>query len=292
MKNLHGAILQYPYFVVIDFSVYAKTKLLLFLMLSSVECPALRVKERGYFVMFKVLNALCAAFFCVCLAGCATPYGKTGLTGGYSEKRLSDNVYRVTFSANGYTTQETAQTFWLYRAVEITLENGFDGFRIVSDMRFSGLTLDEIEGHGETGTCQAIYIPMYYDTSSHPYISGDIQLLRAPISHRPPRVFDARRLKAALDPIMNGEKCADLVTGNAGSGNVCPHVHDYLLPDDDPINLGNKQEMEPVVEEPSKTTKTEPVPFKTTLGQTSPEHESQEDDEAVDSQLKMDPVPY
>jgi hypothetical protein len=38
----------------------------------------------------------------------------------------------------------------------------------------------------------------------------------------PPKVFNAKVLKAALEPIIMGEKC--------GIGDVCPHVHEYLLP--------------------------------------------------------------
>ena len=38
----------------------------------------------------------------------------------------------------------------------------------------------------------------------------------------PPKLFDARTLKAALTPHMGSDKC--------GVGNVCPHVHEYLLP--------------------------------------------------------------
>lgn len=47
------------------------------------------------------------------LTGCATPYGSAGILGGFSEKNLEGDIWRVSFSGNGYTTMETVQTYWL-----------------------------------------------------------------------------------------------------------------------------------------------------------------------------------
>ena len=55
-----------------------------------------------------------------------------------------------------------------------------------------------------------------------PSIEADVHFLRRPVESAPPKVFNARALKAALDPIVNAEKC--------NVGNICPHVHEYLLP--------------------------------------------------------------
>jgi len=43
-----------------------------------------------------------------------------------------------------------------------------------------------------------------------------------PVESMPPKLFNAKALKAALEPIITAEKC--------DGGNVCPHVHEYLLP--------------------------------------------------------------
>ena len=43
-----------------------------------------------------------------------------------------------------------------------------------------------------------------------------------PVEAAPPRVFNAKTLIAQLEPIIKAEKCS--------LGNVCPHVHEYLLP--------------------------------------------------------------
>ena len=67
------------------------------------------------------------------LAGCATPYQPSGLSGGFSETQLDANVFRVSFRGNGYTGQERAQEMALLRSAELTLSNGFSYFVIVED---------------------------------------------------------------------------------------------------------------------------------------------------------------
>lgn len=70
------------------------------------------------------------------LAACATPtpyqpYVK-GQTygGGFSETRLETNRYRVTFAGNSLTTRETVEAYLLYRAAELTVQNGYDWFQV------------------------------------------------------------------------------------------------------------------------------------------------------------------
>jgi hypothetical protein len=55
-----------------------------------------------------------------------------------------------------------------------------------------------------------------------PGIEGDVHFLAALVEAAPPKVFNAKALRAQLEPIIKAEKC--------DFGNVCPHVHEYLLP--------------------------------------------------------------
>ena len=55
-----------------------------------------------------------------------------------------------------------------------------------------------------------------------PAIEGDVHFISTPVVSAPPKVFNARELRDQLEPIVKAEKC--------GVGNVCPHVHEYLLP--------------------------------------------------------------
>jgi hypothetical protein len=199
------------------------------------------------------------------LAACATQYSQEGFTGGFDVKDLGQDVYRVRFSGNGYTSRETVQTYWLYRSAQLAVESGFTGFEILSDMSFvmqrrapedgpwdapgaigagskytripvspNDLANTSTTQSGEKDTVAhglderirvAGTVPIFvYTGGSAPRASmeGDIHLLRRPVESTPPKLFNAKALKAALEPIVTAEKC--------GVGNICPHVHEYLLP--------------------------------------------------------------
>jgi len=164
---------------------------------------------------------------CGLLGGCATGYQKQGWTGGFSELHLQDDVWRVRYGGNGYTTYETVQTYWLNHCAELALQNGFDGFEILSDVRFAARLEWQLEASDTPRLLPAhtTYVPIVvpgggYAYSPHPQMIGDIRLLHGEIKNAPPKVFDARALKRRLDDLINGKKC--------DNGNVCPHVHDYV----------------------------------------------------------------
>jgi|GEM_PF-420388 len=66
------------------------------------------------------------------LSGCATSYQRNGASGGFSETRLADNMFKVHIKANGYSSTERADDFALLRSAELTIENGYRYFTIVS----------------------------------------------------------------------------------------------------------------------------------------------------------------
>lgn len=72
------------------------------------------------------------ALVLVLLQGCATNYQSSGFSGGYSETQLDENVFRVTFSGNGYTSGERASDFALLRSAELALKNGYKYFVIIA----------------------------------------------------------------------------------------------------------------------------------------------------------------
>lgn len=217
--------------------------------------------------MFSIfIRALMLAAAAAMLTSCATPYQQSGLTGGADVRELRPDVYRVTFQGNGYTTRETVQVYWLNRCAELALEKGFAGFEILSDVRFV-MRRQPSEDRLGPRLASAIpslktHIPVSRDEASafsfrpestdaanrplapvrlarggmlfvytapaaagpKPGIEADVHFLAAPMTAAPPRIFNARALLAQLEPIIKAEKC--------GLGNVCPHVHDYLLPKD------------------------------------------------------------
>lgn len=78
-----------------------------------------------------------AAVLALSLAGCetATPYQPltpgSAVSGGFSDQRLDENHYRVTFRGNDMTSRERVDGYLLYRAAELTVNNGFDWFEMV-----------------------------------------------------------------------------------------------------------------------------------------------------------------
>jgi len=67
------------------------------------------------------------------LAGCATPYQSLGARGGYSDYRISADVFAVNFRGNTATREETVEKYLLRRASELTLEHGFKHFVVLSE---------------------------------------------------------------------------------------------------------------------------------------------------------------
>lgn len=69
------------------------------------------------------------------LAACATatPYQPSETAGyGFHEQTIESNRVRITFRGNTLTDRETVETYLLYRAAEVTLQNGKDYF-VVAD---------------------------------------------------------------------------------------------------------------------------------------------------------------
>lgn len=68
------------------------------------------------------------------LTGCAliphypTPYQPLSQNGGYSEVKLNQDTYSIMFKGNFYTPRDTVAKYVVYRAAQITKENGYKYF--------------------------------------------------------------------------------------------------------------------------------------------------------------------
>jgi hypothetical protein len=76
-----------------------------------------------------------AAFLSLLLAGCMTAYQPRGMTGGYEEQKLDEDMYRVSFYGNGNTPRAAVLKYFLYRCAELTLERGFQYFELYAAQR-------------------------------------------------------------------------------------------------------------------------------------------------------------
>jgi hypothetical protein len=102
--------------------------------------------------MFIPRNTLAAAALLgasVSLGACATstPYQSAEAAGqqfGYQSERLASDRYRVSFSGNEVTSRETVEQYLLYRAAELTRQQGYDGFTVVRDETEADIDIDTV----------------------------------------------------------------------------------------------------------------------------------------------------
>jgi hypothetical protein len=82
---------------------------------------------RRFDVMRTLLFVLAAGLLAACAT--ATPYQAASTDRyGFQEQQIEANRVRITFRGNTVTDRETVETYLLYRAAEVTLQNGKDYF--------------------------------------------------------------------------------------------------------------------------------------------------------------------
>lgn len=82
--------------------------------------------------MLRLLSALLVAGLLTSACATQTPYRPAEKRGaeGYTETKLTDKRYRITFTGNSVTPAETVKDFALLRAAELTLQEGYDWFAL------------------------------------------------------------------------------------------------------------------------------------------------------------------
>jgi hypothetical protein len=83
-----------------------------------------------------ILRNSAAALCLAVVAACATPTpykeAATMNDDGYTTQQIESNRFRISFRGNSLTTRQTVDTYMLYRAAEVTLQNGGEYFIIVN----------------------------------------------------------------------------------------------------------------------------------------------------------------
>lgn len=82
-------------------------------------------------VRLVALSAVCL------LTGCATAYQPDGVTGGYSDQRLSADTEQVSFRGNRFNSPETLHSYLLRRCADVTIQNGYTYFMLVTPIESS-----------------------------------------------------------------------------------------------------------------------------------------------------------
>jgi len=150
----------------------------------------------------------------VLLAGCATSYQPKSFSGGYSETRLGEDIFQISFTGNGYTNQERATDFSLLRSAEITLENGFRYFVIVNSEKDSSLSSYTSPSTSHT-TATAYGSGRYaYGNSTTTTYDGDTYFVSKPSSTNTILCFKEKPTIGAL--VLEAEFVANSIRGKYG----------------------------------------------------------------------------
>ncbi|MGA4579833.1 CC0125/CC1285 family lipoprotein [Limisphaera sp. VF-2] len=143
------------------------------------------------------------------LLGCATPYQRANLLGGYTDVALAPDTFRVSFAGNAYTSSRRAYEYALLRAAEVVAMNGFRYFCIVKAKEDSYVSTTVTPGYSQTtgyisntsgGQAQVnvetMHIPPQVVTSSKPEVTLVVKAFQnKPDDHD---VFDAPFLIQSL----------------------------------------------------------------------------------------------
>lgn len=73
------------------------------------------------------------------MSGCSTKYQSQSLSGGYSETRLGQNIFVVSFKGNGFTSREQVTDFVLLRSAEVALQNDYKYFAIIDSDKYNSI---------------------------------------------------------------------------------------------------------------------------------------------------------
>lgn len=70
------------------------------------------------------------------LSACATGYGTNLLGLGMKTKEISENIHKVSYQGNGYTSEQRVWNYWFNRCAELTKEKGYDVFTLLDNVEF------------------------------------------------------------------------------------------------------------------------------------------------------------
>lgn len=140
------------------------------------------------------------------LAACAgaTPYQPAVHGQGFTEQRLESNRYRITFAGNSITPRQTVENYLIYRAAELTLQQGFDYF-VLTDESTSAETRYRHDFGGWGGWGPYYWYPrgsigMHTSSPETEFeATASILMFKGPKPADERKAFDAREVKANLE---------------------------------------------------------------------------------------------
>lgn len=169
--------------------------------------------------MIRTLFAGAALAGAMALTACET-YGPTPYQpstnryqGGYSETRIENDRFRISFKGNSLTERDTVENYMLYRAAELTLQQGYDTFTMVNRDTDKRDRVRSWPGYMSSRLSYVYFVPRvgwiadyepywepgYYDQVTNYEASSEITLGKGP-KGSDPNTFDARDVEKNLGP--------------------------------------------------------------------------------------------
>ena len=167
------------------------------------------------------MNRLFVALCAMALAACATatPYQSAGVARGaggfgYGEQRIETNRYAISFNGNALTERDKVENYLLYRASELTLEQGYDYFIVAKRATDNKTSVVPFGGSSRIGFYPSyswsaprygwrpFYDPLWDDTTyrevTRYQATAEIVLYKGQKPASDPQAFDARQVKENL----------------------------------------------------------------------------------------------
>jgi len=148
------------------------------------------------------------------VSGCATGYQREGFTGGYTDMKLQDDIFKVGFRGNGYCGSERAENFALLRCAEVALENGYNYFIIVDEKSLNqtssyttpvtAQTYGTANVYGGQGYAHGSYSGTTYYSGGQTYFFNKpsavntIKCFKEKPENMPTIVYDAKQIKGNI----------------------------------------------------------------------------------------------
>ncbi len=105
-------------------------------------------------------------FVLTVLSGCVTSYGPRGPTGGYTEKKIDDVTYSVSFFGNGKTKRDMVWNYWIYRCAELTSHAGYEYFVLRPGANNAGKTAQLSDDVPQFSSADPIDNPHFEQTAA------------------------------------------------------------------------------------------------------------------------------
>lgn len=139
------------------------------------------------------------------IAGCATPYQESGLSGGVVASAITTDTYRISARGNAYTDAATVQDYVLLKAAETTTAAGATHFLILGGQDrtkvLQGQTAGTMNTNIVNGSIQTTYSPGVQYDMIKPGQDTMIQVITIPAGTAAPQgAFNAAEVFAAVNP--------------------------------------------------------------------------------------------